>query len=350
MAEIERWITVRGNHIPIYEGESKMSAIGRFIKGKSKDKLKSRFGEKMIDKYEYTADPYYEGEKYSEEHMREKYGKNWNKYNKHDIKGYSDDPNNLRGKVQAAREKIYNNWDAKIKEANAYDNDLFSGERYKAYVKEGNDIWKKYPSENENIKTYYKREAELGLSRTQHQKDRINARRESDMAEVRRDEAIAIATNRIANQDYRYKIKSKDLDSQISVVRTLGLTPPSKGYTSRAMNGISVKDLYKQQKGIDIVETALNSSKVEKYAKYVAQNHESSFGIRKNSYWTKRGNSDAYAKRNNLNADSLYYMTKISSGFDKNRLMKVAFRKYKQEHPNTKMDFIHYKEMLYNNK
>lgn len=34
MAEIERWITVNGNHIPVYKGESKMKALSRFIKDK----------------------------------------------------------------------------------------------------------------------------------------------------------------------------------------------------------------------------------------------------------------------------------------------------------------------------
>ena len=29
---VKAWITVNGNHIPIMDGESKMDAVGRFIK------------------------------------------------------------------------------------------------------------------------------------------------------------------------------------------------------------------------------------------------------------------------------------------------------------------------------
>lgn len=39
---VKAWITVNGNHIPIMDGESKMQAVGRFIKDK-KSKLKEKY-------------------------------------------------------------------------------------------------------------------------------------------------------------------------------------------------------------------------------------------------------------------------------------------------------------------
>lgn len=33
---IKAWITVNGQHIPIMDGESKIQAVGRFIKGRAR--------------------------------------------------------------------------------------------------------------------------------------------------------------------------------------------------------------------------------------------------------------------------------------------------------------------------
>ena len=104
---IKAWITINGNHIPIMDGESKMAAVGRFIKGKRKTKKDKRIDEhfEVMDKashdwakierkynpnisdenlYIKSTDKGYE---LANSHMENKYGKNWDKYSKHSIKG-----------------------------------------------------------------------------------------------------------------------------------------------------------------------------------------------------------------------------------------------------------------------
>jgi len=104
---VKAWITVHGQHIPIMDGESKMQAVGRFIKDKQKArrdkridehfdvmdraahdwaKIERKYNPNISDEnlYMKSSDKGYE---LANSHMENKYGKNWDKYSKHSIKG-----------------------------------------------------------------------------------------------------------------------------------------------------------------------------------------------------------------------------------------------------------------------
>lgn len=92
MADIERWITINGVHVPIMKGESKMAAVGRFIKGKRaqhKKNLKDRakeYGERIQSKISSGVDEG-EAEFQAGKEMRNKYGQYWRKKNTLTITG-----------------------------------------------------------------------------------------------------------------------------------------------------------------------------------------------------------------------------------------------------------------------
>ena len=110
MADIERWITINGAHIPIIKGESRARAVANFIKSKKaktterrkearqneyfdyvlKNYEKNKKGFKQVDKslkgdeLDYRAREYTNNE--AGDYMRKKYGENW-KDGKRTIKG-----------------------------------------------------------------------------------------------------------------------------------------------------------------------------------------------------------------------------------------------------------------------
>lgn len=129
---------------------------------------------------------------------------------------------------------------------------------------------------------------------------------------------------------------SKTAKAQDETARALGLRRDEENSWK------STAQLYREQKGKDLVETAINSKNVSKYNEYVEK-----YGNDRD--FTNREDIDKYAKANNLDADSLYYMTKISSDADRNALKnaswKKEFSKYKKEHPNTDLTYEDYKKI-----
>lgn len=142
MAEIEKWITINGRHIPILKGESKTKALSNYIKGKKQARRK-----KMYDKYFETADKataiaakklelenemkggniYTDDQIYWDSHdlgqevadmkFERKYGKNWNKNSKHDIKRWMTDE---ARRVNKAQKKELENYEKHIEKADKY--------------------------------------------------------------------------------------------------------------------------------------------------------------------------------------------------------------------------------------
>lgn len=106
--DIAYWFSLpNGVHVPVMKGESKAKAVGRFIKDKQKarrdkridehfdvmdkaahdwSKLERKYNPNISDEnlYMKSLDKGYE---LANSHMENKYGKNWDKYSKHSIKG-----------------------------------------------------------------------------------------------------------------------------------------------------------------------------------------------------------------------------------------------------------------------
>ena len=118
MADIERWITVNGVHIPIMKGEGAMEAVGRFIKGKRLNKehtkyKKYREEELNSDKIKNMADKSmqkYAADIRAEARLRSERQK---------IKGYSTDPDRKEEKAQNAFKNTMKEYESDIKKAEA---------------------------------------------------------------------------------------------------------------------------------------------------------------------------------------------------------------------------------------
>lgn len=118
---------------------------------------------------------------------------------------------------------------------------------------------------------------------------------------------------------------SKTKNAKVEVANALGLKYDNDNEWK------STSQLYKEQKGKDIANIAIDSSKADKYNAFVKKNYNHD-----DKNFSDRADIDKYAKDNNLDADALYYMTKIASESDRTKLKKKAFELYKKQHPNTK--------------
>lgn len=91
---ITGWFTVNGNHIPIYNGERKIHAFKRFIDGRRAEERMQRNNE-FLQIFDKTNDV----EK-TNQYMVQKFGKNWNKYSKHNIKSFKLYKPNIKHKFK----------------------------------------------------------------------------------------------------------------------------------------------------------------------------------------------------------------------------------------------------------
>lgn len=136
---------------------------------------------------------------------------------------------------------------------------------------------------------------------------------------------------------------NKTRDAKVEVAEALGLKFEKDNQWK------STSQLYKEQKGKDLVETAINSKDAKKYQDFVSEYRNKELKGEKTSF-SDRADIDKYAKENGLDADSLYYMSKIASESDRRKLRKAsetdsgnsdwvkkAFQDYKKEHPKTKL-------------
>jgi len=223
MADIERWITVNGVHIPIFKGESKMKAVGRFIKGKRKEKIRkiddkitnvnnkenrlARKLEKMNRDYPSTSATRELAKEY--EANREEFNRLVKeKYNRPTIKGYNTDPYNRVNKAQAARLKASreNQWDTD----QAYG--LLRTIRGDAKEALDNQIDYIYDRQKANPSRLEKAKTRFEVQRLNNEYDAklANAEYLYGKAKVKQSKAMDDATSRELNKEYRYKLKNSD--------------------------------------------------------------------------------------------------------------------------------------------
>lgn len=72
MTEIERWVTIRGVHIPIIKGENKSATIQRFLKSKQSDRTRKLIDTKTSEKLAFASSTYKKQLKTAEDKIRNK--------------------------------------------------------------------------------------------------------------------------------------------------------------------------------------------------------------------------------------------------------------------------------------
>lgn len=120
------------------------------------------------------------------------------------------------------------------------------------------------------------------------------------------------------NSDSTSNQLNKTMDNKTQVAKALGLKVDESWK--------STKQLYKEQKGIDLAEKAINSGKAGDYLKLRdrvdSKLMENTFDYERN--FNNMNSIKKYAKLYDLDPDTLYYTTNLASNADINSLRKAA--------------------------
>ena len=208
MADIEKWITVNGVHIPIMKGESKARAVGNFIRNRTKGKLND----------------------------------------KRKIKGYNTDPDNKVGKAEKAYKEAYEQYDKYRQQAqDDYNANWFNPSsklRAERYAEE-DAIWDKYPSGSGKINAA-KRKAEL--RRLYNNRDQAKQQAEEfvrNTERIRDDTALSRYTRELNAKSKSYKLKEgTETNSSRTAKIAVNTIHKFQNYGSRVSKKEMTSDMY----------------------------------------------------------------------------------------------------------
>lgn len=267
MAYQEGWVTIRGNHVYIENGvitkgpkalvgKSREEASGKKSKNYMKDDIRSKLLNKPSEDKSFIVDKDIPDKPLNAEERKASAQKELSRIRDFDPE-YNDDSFTM---TKGDREVTVTKHDGKWVDS--------EGNKYMGYLSK------------QDVKSYFRGGwEEKGSNASQIISDQLTATRNAK---------IEVANALGVKFEYENQWKSTD-------------------------------QLYREQKGIDLAENAINSKDVVKYNNYVKEHYS-----REDKNWSDRADIDRYAKENNLHADSLYYMTKLGSEADRSRLDKAA--------------------------
>jgi len=220
MADIERWITVNGAHIPIIKGESRARAVSNFIKNKVKER-KDRYHqvyENMKDKGLSAEDAQTEAE------MSTGYK------GKRKVKGYSTDPYNRVKKAADAADETYKIFNKRVKNANDRLNE-FREERHNRLNNLDEELYKKHPNYLKSELEYRKYHGERDMARRKADYEEARLRGIADNESALRDLESGYAYMDELNKNYTgYKLKAgKETPAKRTIKGTKSLKPKWDG-------------------------------------------------------------------------------------------------------------------------
>lgn len=149
MADIERWITINGAHIPIIKGESRARAVANFIKSKRDAKVKST-QKRLLNE---AIKPDYRNDKVAKE-ITKNAAKMIERGNRPTIKGRAKTLDEIRADMRRKTDEFENYMDNYYKKE--YYNSREKSDEKDKIVRKYNRAEKKYLEDARNAKKTYK--------------------------------------------------------------------------------------------------------------------------------------------------------------------------------------------------